>query len=333
MADPHSAISVGRVTVETVDHRHVQRAMYLSDLAMALGERYKQAGAKEGLGESVTLLEEAVAVTPDGEFEWAGRRSNLAGALRLRYESEGALADLDRVVTLLDEAVRASPAKPSHKSNLAAALTARARHTHALEDLDRVVQVAQDALFGAPAEYADRAVLESTLARALIRRSQRTGSDTDLDEALESTRRSLQVTPADRSGRVGLLADTSAALGELFVTRGDPLVLNGAISPSGEAIAATPAGHRAGRAAFRAGCVPPVAVHGVVLVDPARRGDRARAPSGRRYSRPPPEPGASPLRSGGHAHRTLHPHRQLEGPERGGRHRANGRRGHPGRPS
>jgi tetratricopeptide (TPR) repeat protein len=91
---------------------HPNRAIYLSDLSIALGDRFERTGQLTDLDRAIEVGEEAVAATPPNHPNRAIYLSDLSIALGDRFERTGQLTDLDRAIEVGEEAVAATP--PDH---------------------------------------------------------------------------------------------------------------------------------------------------------------------------------------------------------------------------
>jgi predicted metal-dependent phosphoesterase TrpH len=210
-------------------------------------------GDRAALNEAIDLLRQAVAASPAGHPDRAGRLSNLGTALQARFERTGERADLDAAIDLLRQAVAASPAGHPDRagllSNLGAALETRFERTGDWADLDAAIDLLRQAVAASPADYHDRAMYVSNLGLALRTRSEQTGDRADLDAAIDAGRQAVAAAPAGHPGRAMYLANLGAALQTRSGRTGERADLDAAIDAGRQAVAATPAGHP-GRAMY-----------------------------------------------------------------------------------
>ncbi|MEO3809502.1 CHAT domain-containing protein [Sphaerisporangium sp. B11E5] len=122
---------------------HPFLAKCLSNLALALEDRFERGGDPADLDEALARLEEAVRISPAGS---AGRwmyLSNLANALRSRFTHAGDLAALRQAIRHLDDILAAAPTdhpnRAAYLTNLGSALSALHDHDGDPSHLDRAV--------------------------------------------------------------------------------------------------------------------------------------------------------------------------------------------------
>ena len=205
---------------------------------------YKETGDIETLQSCIRFLWKAVAYTPIGHSNRAGRLSCLGAALGARFDYMQQLADLDEAVTLLRKAVAITPAghltteghldRAETLSNLGSALRTRSDRTGQPADLDEAVTCLREAVaivdnLGYPALSPDmrsnQAGMLSNLANALRARSDRTGLAglADLNEAVYFLRRAVAITtPAGQAARAEMLSNLGAMLRLWFDRIGQP---------------------------------------------------------------------------------------------------------------
>jgi hypothetical protein len=78
---------------------------YMEGLGVALRFRFELTGNQVDIDEAITVLEESLRLTPDGDSHMPYPSTNLGGALIRRFEQLGNLKDLKRSVTVLENAV------------------------------------------------------------------------------------------------------------------------------------------------------------------------------------------------------------------------------------
>ena len=152
----------------------------------------------------------ALAATPAGHVDRAGRLSNLALALTERHDLFGAAADLDEAAAAIRAAAaETAPDDPftvGAQLNLSAVLRGVGERTDDGDLVAEAVSVAERA--AAVAAPADRPAALANLAGALVSRHVRTGSVPDLDAAVAAARTAVDAcprgAPAAASYRVNL---------------------------------------------------------------------------------------------------------------------------------
>ncbi|KAH6871883.1 CHAT domain-containing protein [Thelonectria olida] len=75
--------------------QYIDRAAWLNNLGVRLGDRYSRTGAMADLEEAIRVAREAVKATPEDHPDRAGRLNNLGGRLSDRYSRTRAIADLE----------------------------------------------------------------------------------------------------------------------------------------------------------------------------------------------------------------------------------------------
>ncbi|MFJ6722559.1 CHAT domain-containing protein [Streptomyces sp. NPDC091259] len=164
---------------------------------------------------AVTLLRDALSLTPEGHPERAGCLSLLSGTLRARFTRTGDPRDLTDSVKngrLAIEGVAASHyQRPDLLSDFARSLTAYADHFSAPDALTEAVEALQEADTLLPEEHPDRSQNLTALGLALRKRFTSHGDTADRDRAAEALRKASAVPSAPARVR----ARAAAAAGDL----------------------------------------------------------------------------------------------------------------------
>ena len=129
---------------------------HLQDLvgAKAFGE-YQQTGRREVLDVAVSAFTDAVAATPPGHPDLAGRLSNLGASLAMRFERAGDAGDLDAAIDAVGRAADLTP--PGHPdlamylSNLGNSLQLRFERAGDPGDLDAAIDAGRPCISPRPA--------------------------------------------------------------------------------------------------------------------------------------------------------------------------------------
>ncbi|GAA0995860.1 hypothetical protein GCM10009555_090710 [Acrocarpospora macrocephala] len=238
------------------------RAMWLSELGVALRTRFQRTGVLADLNAAIEAGREALhASLAEDRGEYL---NDLANAFQSRFERIGDIADLNSAIQLLTEATNILDdiELPIYLNNLGNALLARFGRSGGGEDLDDAIRHLDQALAlaqAAPPELpADlneimRALLESTagnepdlraamlfnLGNVLLARSSRPGAEADLDTAIDRLTEAAQVSAADHEDRAAILA----GLGNALLIRFGRTDLAAAVDKLRQAVDATPADH------------------------------------------------------------------------------------------
>ncbi|EXK77477.1 hypothetical protein FOQG_17819 [Fusarium oxysporum f. sp. raphani 54005] len=140
MADLEEAIRMAREAVDATPLDHRDRAGFLHNLGLRLGDRYSRTGAMADLEEAIRLTRESIDATPLDHPDRTGRLNTYGSHLGDRYSRTGALTDLEEAIRLTREAIDATPLDLSHSamflSNLGLRLSDRYSRTGAMADLE-----------------------------------------------------------------------------------------------------------------------------------------------------------------------------------------------------
>jgi tetratricopeptide (TPR) repeat protein len=241
-----AAIDLFEVAVAAIPGDDPDRAKVLSNLGIALHERFEHERDPADLDAAINLLRQAVAASPDGDPA-DGMLYNLARALHARFEQARDLADLDAEIDARRRAVAASPAgdqgRAGYLSSLGEALLARFIRVGDRADMDAAVDTLRRAVAATRAGHPDSIARLVNLGGALQERFQRLGDRADLDEAIDLLRRVAVASPADHPDRVMMLSNLGITLKSRFQLAGDRADLDAAIDLFRQAVAASPAGH------------------------------------------------------------------------------------------
>ncbi len=105
-----AAIDLLKLALAAIPDDDPDRAKMLSNLGIALQERFQHARDPADLDAAIDLLRQAVAARPTGDPAPDGMLYNLGRALHARFERAGDLADLDAAIDAWRREVAASPA-------------------------------------------------------------------------------------------------------------------------------------------------------------------------------------------------------------------------------
>jgi tetratricopeptide (TPR) repeat protein len=218
------------------------RAKLLSNLGIALQQRFEHARDPADLDAAIDLLRQAVAASPAGDAALDGMLYNLGRALHARFKRARDLADLDAAIDAWRRAVAASPAddagRAGYLSDLGTALLERFMRAGGRADLDAAIDALRRALAVAPADDRGRTAMLSNLGGALWERFARAGDRADLDAAIDLLRQVAAASPADHPNRALTLSNLGIALQSRFQWVGDRADLDAAIDLFRRAVAA-----------------------------------------------------------------------------------------------
>jgi predicted metal-dependent phosphoesterase TrpH len=210
-------------------------------------DEYQRTGRLEKLEAAVAAFQDAVAATPPGDPNLAGRLSNLGGALLTRFELAGDAADLDAAIDAGRRAVDITP--PGHPnlagrlSNLGGSLRARFKRSGDPGDLDAAIDAVRRAADLTPPGHPNLAEILSNLGGSLRTRFERSGDPGDLDAAIDAGRRAVEITPPGHPNLAGILSNLGGSLRTRFERSGDPGDLDAAIDAGWRAVELSRPGH------------------------------------------------------------------------------------------
>jgi hypothetical protein len=204
--------------------------------------------ARADLDAAVDRLREAVARTPRGHPEAAGRRGNLALALTRRASPAPHAPDLDEAVSLLQDALTLVPEHHADRVpllvNLCEALQARAGRSRQRADIQAALDTGRTALDLTPQGHPDRSVVLSAMSLALAARFQVTGDPADADEVVDLLEQAVESAASGTDEHARCLGNLGLALRGRFERSGRRADIDRSIECGREAVEVTPAGGR-----------------------------------------------------------------------------------------
>ncbi|KAG1880886.1 TPR-like protein [Suillus subluteus] len=229
-----SAIELHRAALLLRPPGHSDRSLSLDNLAVGLGDRFKQRGAPSDLDESIELHRAALLLRPPGHSDRSQSLNNLAASLGDRFRQRGVPSDLDERIELDREALLLRPPghsdRPESLNNLAASLEDRFMQRSIPSDLDESIELLRAALLLRPPGHPDRSLSLDNLALSLRDKFMQRGVPSDLDESIELHREALLIRPPGGSDRS-------------IQERGVPSDLDESIELHREALLLRPPGH------------------------------------------------------------------------------------------
>ncbi|ENH70299.1 Putative 30S ribosomal protein S17P-like protein [Fusarium oxysporum f. sp. cubense race 1] len=190
---------------------HHDRAAYLDDLGVALGDRFSITRNPADLDEAIQISREAVNMTPVDSPDRAGRLSNCGIRLAEKYSVTEEMSDLKDAIGIMREVLEVTPSddpdRAMYMNNLGTALADQYAQTSKMADLNESIHITQQAIDAAVEDYSDRPMYLNSLALRLGDRYVRTGEGADLDNALSIIRDAINSAPDDSPDR-GLYLNT-----------------------------------------------------------------------------------------------------------------------------
>ena len=201
-------------------------------------------GNLTSLTEAVVLFRWALAATPPGDPEQAGRVYNLSVALSMSFDRTGELAALTEAVQRAREAVAGTspdgPPRGELLGSLGRLLLQLGRETGSLESLQECVTVARNALGASGSQDAEYFRLLANLANGLTGLGARTGDQNCLAEAVLTGRAAVRAMPPGTSDAAEAMSALSCALLALAERTGDSGMVEESLQLSKDAMDATP---------------------------------------------------------------------------------------------
>ncbi|MFC6084520.1 tetratricopeptide repeat protein [Sphaerisporangium aureirubrum] len=263
-ADPdllERAIELHRRAAEAAAPGDPLLPRYLSNLAVALSDRYDLTSALADLTDAIETAEAALRGTPEGAPERGTRLGNLGVFLSDRYDRLGDLDDLDTALDLLTEAAGegdpwSADTARAH-SNLSMLWLDRYERTRRPAELDASVLAAEAAVQATPSGSADLPGYLNNLGNAHRMRYERTAEDgvagagaqgrfaievADLLVAVEAYRRAVELCPAGSPYRPKFLTNLGNVLLDRWAVLQDGDDFTESVAVLTAAVEATPAG-------------------------------------------------------------------------------------------
>ncbi|KAJ9417831.1 CHAT domain-containing protein [Fusarium oxysporum] len=235
--------------IDEMPRDHHDRAAYLDDLGVALGDRFS-------ITRNPADLEEAIKINRAGRLSNCGIRlaerysvieeisdlrdaiiimrevamymNNLGTALADQYAQTRKMADLNESIYITQQAIDAAVEDYSD-------LPIYTR-TGDSADLDNALGIIRDAIYLTPDDSPDRDLYLNTLVIQLGRRYSRTGRVDDLQESIRVAQDIVDTTPSDDPDLPMYLSNLGLALGDLYSITGADSDIENAIFAFREAI-------------------------------------------------------------------------------------------------
>ncbi|KAJ7475027.1 CHAT domain-containing protein [Mycena latifolia] len=222
-------------------------AMYLSDLGIALCQRFEQLGNVVDINQGKDICDAAVRMTPEGHPDMPSHLNNLGGSLFRRFEQLGDLTDLNESVSTLKAAVSLTPEghpdMPSCLNNLGNFLLTQFERLGDLTDLNESVSAFKAAVSLTPEGHPDMPSRLNNVGRSLFRHFEQLGNLTDLNESVTTLKAAVSLTPEGHPDMPSRLYNLGNFQLTQFGRLGDLTDLNESVSAFKAAVSLTPEGH------------------------------------------------------------------------------------------
>ncbi|RXW14833.1 hypothetical protein EST38_g11020 [Candolleomyces aberdarensis] len=249
LVDLEEGISLKRQVLSFRPVSHPLRSVSLSDLGIALRNRYFQTRATADLEEAISVYREALELSPSPHPDCSASLNNLGIALHDRYQRTRAMADLREVISMHREALELQPSPHPDRSaslnRLGGALRYRYQRTRTVAVLEEAISLHREALELRPPLHPERSESLNYLGNSLRDRYQHTRTVDDLEEAISLHREALELRPFPHPARAMSLRNLAVSLHDMCKAMHTPLYLQEAILHCEELIMSHyPVGHQ-----------------------------------------------------------------------------------------
>lgn len=166
-------------------------------MANALQSRFERTGSQKDLDYAISIIEEAVELTPNDYPDRVMYLNNLAIALHRRSERIGSMEDLDREIITIEQGIQLisndHPSRSICFLSLGNALRSRFDRTGSIDELDRAISTFEQAIELTSNDRPDFIAQLTSIGIALRRRFERTGSMEDLDRAISNCEKATEL--------------------------------------------------------------------------------------------------------------------------------------------
>ncbi|KAJ7475034.1 CHAT domain-containing protein [Mycena latifolia] len=222
-------------------------AMFLSDLGIALHQRFEQLGSVVDINQGKEIWKAAVGMTLEGDPARPSQLNNLASSLSCQFEWLGDLTDLNESVSRYEAAVSLTPEghpdMPSLLNNLGNSLFTRFKRLGDLNDLNESVSKQKAALSLTPEGHPGMPSCLNNLGSSLLKRFEWLGDLTDLNESVFTFKAAIRLAPEGHPAMPSWLNNLGDSLLWHFELFGDLTDLNESVSRYEAAVSLTPEGH------------------------------------------------------------------------------------------
>jgi tetratricopeptide (TPR) repeat protein len=173
--DLEEAIEKAHEAAALIPDDHLDRNVYLGNLALLLGDMYTRTESLEALNTAIDIGQKVLKITPRNEPTRTARLNKFSIQIRHSYiqkkaadsSEKSALADLDESIKCLREAVSLTGPKHLDRvqwlNNLGVPLGDKYKGTQDMSVLQESIKITQEAVTTLPESRADRAAYLNTL--------------------------------------------------------------------------------------------------------------------------------------------------------------------------
>ncbi|KAJ6564551.1 CHAT domain-containing protein [Mycena capillaripes] len=219
----------------------------LSNHGNSLLTRFEQVGDMDDLNKSVSMIEDAVQLSPDGHPGKPSILNNLGNSLLARFGRLGNLDDLNKSMLMGEDAVYLTPDghpdKPLRLNNLGNSLCRRFQQLGNLDDFTKSMSVTEDAVRLTSDGHPDKPSRLNNLGTSLSRHFERLGDLDDLNRAVSMREDAVHLTPDGHPNKPSILNNLGNSLLTRFERLGELDDLNKSVLMTEDAVCLTPDGH------------------------------------------------------------------------------------------
>jgi len=216
---------------------------YLTNLGIALRERFLRTKQEASLEDAIRFFRQAVEATPQDSSYRPALLQNLGVSLAERFERTGRESHLEEAIQTWRQAVEATPPHslklPLRLSNFGLLLRIRFHRNGREAVLEEVIHVFRRAVLMTPPNWLDLSEYLTNLGVSLSEKFERTKQKADLDESIEILRRAVKASPRDSADLPARLNNLGSALRHRVSVTAREVDLHEAIQLHQEAVQAT----------------------------------------------------------------------------------------------
>ncbi|KAF6750936.1 CHAT domain-containing protein [Ephemerocybe angulata] len=220
-------------------------AAQFNNRGIELLRSFGRTGDLPDLTEGMTMLQDAVDLTPDGHADLPAYLNNLGNSFLSRFERTGELSNIADGISVQEKAVDLTPHGhadlPRFLNNLGNSFLRRFERTGELSDIADAISAQQKAVDLTPPGHADLPAFLNNLGTSFQCRFERTGELSDIADAIAAQQRAVDLTPP--GDLPGFLNNLGISFESRFERTGELSDIADAISVLQKVVDLTPDGH------------------------------------------------------------------------------------------
>jgi len=210
-------------------------------------QKFERLGNLADISEAISILQQAVQITPNGHADLPVTLNNLGNSFQSRFERMGDLSDLSEAISAQQHAVQLTsgshPLTPTLLSNLGNSFQLRFARMGDLSDLSEAISIQQRAVRYTHDSHPYMPGLLNNLGISFQSRFARMGDLSDLSEAISAQQRAVRLTSESHPHMPSRLNNLGVSFRSRFARMGDLSDISEAISVQQRAVHLTPDGH------------------------------------------------------------------------------------------